>query len=83
LLIPVRVTGVIRSLIEPYLRKAKDAELPAWVEVLDEHARDVYAHFGFRTVVEACVGKGIADAKGNSVEGDEGIMAYGMIGEPD
>ena len=74
--------GVVRALIEPYLLKAKQDGLPAWVEALDEHARDIYAHFGFRTVVEACVGKGVADAKGNRVEGGEGIMVYGMIAEP-
>jgi hypothetical protein len=44
--------------------------------------RDVYAHFGFRTVVEACVGKGIADRNGNKVEGGEGIWFIGMIAEP-
>ena len=73
---------VVRALIEPYLLKAKEAGLPAWVEALDEHARDVYAHFGFRTVVEACIGKGIADRNGNKVEGGEGVMVYGMIAEP-
>jgi hypothetical protein len=38
------------------------------------------ARFGFQAVVR--VGNRVADARGNKVEGGEGIMAYGMIAEP-
>lgn len=40
------------------------------------------ARFGFQAVVRVCVGNRVADARGNKVEGGEGIIVYGMIAEP-
>lgn len=74
--------GVARALIAPVLKKAKHENSPAWLEATNDHARDVYAYFGFRVVDEVRIGEGKADHSGNLVEGGEGILVYGMIFEP-
>lgn len=74
--------GVIRAVIEPYLQKAQDADLPVWLEATNEHARDVYAHFGFKVVEEVVIGEGSIDRNGNLVKGGKGVIIYGMLKEP-
>jgi hypothetical protein len=74
--------GVIRALFEPYLQQAQEAGLPAWVEATNEHARDVYAHFGFKVIEEVVIGEGSIDRDGNLVSGGKGVVIYGMISEP-
>lgn len=76
------LTGVIRALLEPYLKQAQEANVPAWLEATNTHARDVYAHFGFQVVEEVIIGKGIAAKNGNLEAGGEGVVLYGMILEP-
>lgn len=73
---------MIRALFEPYLLQASQTGLPAWVEVTNAHARDVYAHFGFKLVEEVMIGEGSIDANGNLVAGGSGVVTYGMIAEP-
>jgi len=75
-------TGAIRALFEPYLHQAREAGLPAWLEATNEHARDVYAHFGFKVVEEVVIGEGKIDERGNLVDGGKGVVIYGMIVEP-
>ncbi|KAF8853230.1 hypothetical protein BDZ45DRAFT_629291 [Acephala macrosclerotiorum] len=75
--------GAIRALFEPYLLQAREAGLPAWVEATNAHARDVYAHFGFRVVEEVVIGEGSIDANGDFVSGGKGVVTYGMIAEPE
>ncbi len=74
--------GVIRALLEPYLLQAREVGLPTWLDATNEHARDVYAHFGFEVVEEVVIGKGCLDGKGNLVPGGEGVTVYGMIAKP-
>ena len=38
-----------------------------WVEATNEHAHDVYAHFGFEVVEEVVIGQGNVDKRGNLV----------------
>ena len=66
----------------PFLLKAKESGFPAWLEATNEHARDVYAHYGFRVgeMVLVCVGS--ANGRGEPVEGGEGMRLWGMIYEP-
>jgi len=48
---PDRVSkGAIRAVLEPYIERAKSERLPIWLIAGNEHARDVYAHFGFRVL---------------------------------
>jgi hypothetical protein len=74
--------GAIRALFEPYLKQAQEANVPAWLEATNTHARDVYAHFGFQVVEEVIIGKGRVARNGNLEAGGEGVVIYGMIVEP-
>ncbi|KAL4933253.1 uncharacterized protein BDV17DRAFT_251426 [Aspergillus undulatus] len=73
--------GVIRALIQPYLEKAKAEGVPAWLEAADEHSRDVYAHFGFRTTETFRVGVGEFNSRGEFEVGGEGVPVFPMIYE--
>lgn len=55
--------------------------MPAWLEATNEHARDVYAHLGFRVVEVVKVSEGTANAKGEPEDDGLGILLYGMIYE--
>ncbi|EXJ80278.1 hypothetical protein A1O1_08420 [Capronia coronata CBS 617.96] len=71
--------GAIRNLVEPFLRKAKDQNLPVWLEATNEHARDVYIHLGFRVVEEVRIGVGVVNAEGWAEPGGEGVLNWGMV----
>ncbi|RDW93641.1 uncharacterized protein DSM5745_00963 [Aspergillus mulundensis] len=73
--------GVVRALIQPFLQRAREDGVPAWLEAVDEHSRDVYGHFGFRTVEEFRVGAGEFNARGEMEDGGEGVALYAMIYE--
>ena len=74
--------GAIRALFEPYLQKAREAGRPVWLESTNEHARDVYTHFGFKVMEEVTIGQGSVDENGSRVKGGKGIVIYGMLKEP-
>ena len=78
----IYLLGVIRALFEPYLLQAQKAALPVWLEATNDHARNVYAHFGFKVVEEVVIGEGNLDRSGNLVSGGKGVVIYGMIVEP-
>ena len=81
-LLIISLSGVVKALFAPYLLQAQEAGLPIWLEATNEHARDVYAHFGFEIVEEVIIGEGSVDENGNLVAGGKGIATYGMILEP-
>jgi hypothetical protein len=74
--------GLVRALITPYLQKASEEGVPAWLEATTVWSRDVYAHLGFKEVEQIHIGKGKVDITGNLKEGGEGITIYFMIVEP-
>ncbi|KAK4943429.1 hypothetical protein LTR10_016920 [Elasticomyces elasticus] len=71
--------GAVRGLIEPYLQKAREDNLPAWLEATNSHARDVYTHFGFKVVDDFRIGKGIVNGQGWIEHNGEGVLIYAMI----
>lgn len=73
--------GAIRAVFEPHLQRAHDEGLLTWVEAMSEHARDVYAHFGFKVAEEVVIGHGRIDGTGNWVSDGEAIIVYAMIKE--
>jgi hypothetical protein len=75
------VSGSIRGLIEPFVQKAREQNVPLWLEATNEHARDVYTYFGFQVAGEARIGQGIVNAEGWAQENGEGIPLWGMIAE--
>lgn len=44
------VPGAVRAVMQPFMQKAGENGEAIWLEASNLHARDVYAHFGFRTV---------------------------------
>jgi ribosomal protein S18 acetylase RimI-like enzyme len=77
------VSGVARALIQPYLEKAAEEGLPAYLEATNEHAKNVYEHMGFKVVERVLVGKDLADERGNKVgKGGSGFYFWAMIAEP-
>jgi hypothetical protein len=74
-----KVSGSIAAVIEPYLQRARDETVPAWVEATTKQAADIYAFYGFRLVEEIRVGQGQVDAAGWPLDGGEGVTAYALI----
>jgi hypothetical protein len=56
--------GVVRALFDPFPRQAQESGLPTLVGATNKHARDVYAHFGFKVVEEIVIGEGSVDKAG-------------------
>ncbi|KAI1609316.1 hypothetical protein EDD37DRAFT_612873 [Exophiala viscosa] len=71
--------GAVRGLIEAYLEKAREDNLPAWLEATNTHARDVYSHFGFKVVDDFRIGVGIVNGQGWVEPAGEGVLMYAMI----
>lgn len=61
------------------LEKAREDNLPAWLEATNDHARDVYAHLGFKVVDRFRIGEGVVDSEGWTRENGEGVLIYVMI----
>lgn len=74
-----KVAGSIAAVIEPYLQRAREEMVPAWVEATTKQAAGIYTFYGFRLVEEITVGKGQVDAAGWPLEGGEGVTAYALI----
>ncbi|PYI16107.1 hypothetical protein BO86DRAFT_403414 [Aspergillus japonicus CBS 114.51] len=55
--------------------------VPAWLEAVDEHSLDVYAHLGFRVVEEIQVGVGEFNPRGEFEASGTGIPLYAMMSE--
>ncbi|KIW11612.1 hypothetical protein PV08_10914 [Exophiala spinifera] len=70
--------GAIRALISPMLEKAREDNLPAWLEATNDHARDVYAHLGFKVVDQFRIGEGVVNSEGWIQENGEGVLIYAM-----
>jgi len=75
--------GAVRAVIDPYLKKAKEEGVPAFLAATNAHARDVYVHLGFKVVEEVTIGKGVIDKEGSIVEGGEGVILYAMVYDPE
>jgi hypothetical protein len=74
-----RYTGAISAVVEPYLNRAREEGVPAWLEATNEHARDIYIHFGFRVVDTLKVTR-ITPAPGTTVDKEkESVDVYAMI----
>ncbi|EFX04908.1 hypothetical protein CMQ_5170 [Grosmannia clavigera kw1407] len=71
-------SGAIRTLIEPYVRKALEEGFPVYLEATSTHARDIYIYFGFRVLEEVRIGEGIINAEGWVEQGGEGVLLWAM-----
>ncbi|KIV88030.1 hypothetical protein, variant [Exophiala mesophila] len=71
--------GAIRGVIDPFIEKARQQEVPLWLEAISEHARDVYAHLGFRVVETVVIGAGAINEQGWVEDGGSGVKCWGMV----
>lgn len=71
--------GVVTAVVKPYLERALAEGRPAVLEAANEHARDVYLHWGFKVISEVVVGKGKVNVEGYPDENGEGITLWFMV----
>jgi len=71
--------AAVRACVEPFLNKAKEEDIPVWLEASTEQTKDEYASLGFRVCEEVVMGKGRVNAKGWPTEGGEGVQCWAMI----
>jgi ribosomal protein S18 acetylase RimI-like enzyme len=70
---------VAPRLILPFVQKAKEKEVPLWLEATSERSKRAYEKLGFKVVEEMKIGKGQCDSNGNLVVGGEGLSMWAMI----
>lgn len=73
------VKGAVSAVVKPFLEKAKSDGVPAMLLGVDDHARDVYLHYGFKVVETLEVGVGVVNKEGVEDVNGEGLKAYLMI----
>jgi ribosomal protein S18 acetylase RimI-like enzyme len=71
--------GAVSAVMRPFLEKAEEEGVPAWLEAVDLHAVEVYEHYGFRVCEVITVGKGEYRPDGWPEEGGEGFNVWAMI----
>ena len=69
-----RDKGVVRAVIEPYVKRAKEEKLPIWLVAGSARARDVYAYFGFRVVKVI-----LSDPKDVAEDGEQAVPSWCMV----
>ncbi|KIW19575.1 hypothetical protein PV08_00148 [Exophiala spinifera] len=77
-----KVEGSINAVMTPFLNRARDENVAAWLEATTPQAARIYEHFGFRIVEKITIGKGKIDHEGwpsgDGQEG-EGVTAWAMV----
>ncbi|KAG0668668.1 hypothetical protein C6P45_004510 [Maudiozyma exigua] len=71
--------GTVRTMFDHYIEIANRENRALVLEAINEHARDVYAHFGFVNYNTFHYGVGEVDAKGQLDPNGEGHTGYLMI----
>lgn len=75
--------GVVRAVIDTYLRKAREANVPVVLGATNTSARDMYLHYGFKLVEKFIVGRGNTSPNGSPQERGARIPVFFMIYHPD
>lgn len=68
-----------KACMDYFLKKAKEEEVPVWLETANESAKTEYENMGFRVCEEVIIGKGRVNAKGWPTKGGEGVKTWAMI----
>jgi ribosomal protein S18 acetylase RimI-like enzyme len=71
--------GAVSAVIRPFLERAKEDGVPAWLESVGLHAAEVYEHYGFKVCEKMIVGRGRVRADGWPEEDGEGYAVWAMI----
>jgi hypothetical protein len=72
-------TAAYKACMDYFLNKAKEEEVPVWLETAAASAKDEFEKLGFRVCEEVVIGKGRVDAKGWPQQGGEGVRTWAMI----
>nr|KAK5442210.1 hypothetical protein LTR18_006063 [Exophiala xenobiotica] len=68
-----------KACMDAFLKKAKEEDVPVWLETASEASKKEYENLGFRVCEEVVIGKGRVNAKGWPQEGGEGVKTWAMI----
>jgi hypothetical protein len=71
--------GAVSAVVRPFLERARQDQVPAWLEAVDLHAVHVYEHYGFRVCEHMTVGKGIAGPSGWPEDDGDGFAVWAMV----
>jgi hypothetical protein len=73
--------GAISAVVLPFLERAREENVPAWLEATSPRAVAIYQHFGFQVCEEVVIGRGKCDDRGYPCSGEQatGVSAWGMI----
>jgi len=73
--------GAISAVVLPFLERAREENVPAWLEATYPRAVAIYQHFGFQVCEEVVIGRGKCDDRGYPCSGEQatGVRAWGMI----
>lgn len=71
--------GSVSKVMKPILEDAKERGIPAALECIDERARQIYEHYGFKTYEIIKIGEGSVNSLGEEQEGGEGLTLWYMI----
>lgn len=72
----------VKQAIDVYLHKAKEADVPIFLEASSQESKDEFEARGFEAVEQTAVGQGRVDARGWPTEGGEGVKVWGMVYNP-
>ncbi|CCH42247.1 hypothetical protein BN7_1791 [Wickerhamomyces ciferrii] len=75
---PSQNKGSISPLINPYLSKAKEQDVPVLLFAVNDHAKDIYIHFGFKVLATIKIGEGKVDSNGDRDSNGVGLAVYMM-----
>lgn len=71
--------GAVSAVMRPFLERAREDEVPAWLEAVAFHAVEVYEHYGFRICEKMTIGEGFSRADGWPEENGEGFTVWAMV----
>lgn len=77
-----RGKGLSSALIRKLQERAKEEDVPVWLEATTEYSSRVYAKLGFEIVDTVVLGKGRAAADGTKQQGGVGVPIFCMIWWP-
>lgn len=76
---PDKSLAAVKACMDPFLKKAKEEDVPIWLETASESSKREYEDLGFRVCEEVVIGKGRVNAKGWPQEGGEGVKTWAML----
>jgi len=72
----------VKEALDEYLAKAKELDVPIFLEASSTESKDEFEARGFEAVEQTAVGEGKVDARGWPTEGGQGVKVWGMIYNP-